>query len=90
MMEFAEGEGMLIGTAFYANTEKGLPWDELFDSRGKYVFHYTSRDAALCHILRTGRLRLGPYAKTNDPRESKDWEFTWITSVPLPRPISLI
>jgi hypothetical protein len=33
------------------------------------LFHYTSRDAALEHILPTGRLRFGRLPRTNDPRE---------------------
>jgi hypothetical protein len=82
MTSLAQGEGMLIETAFYTDAQKGLPWAELFKSRGKYVFHYTKLDTALRHILSAGQLRLGPYAKTNDPRESKDWEFNWITDIP--------
>lgn len=83
MASLASGEGsMLIETGLYTDAEKGLPWAELFESRGKYVFHYTTLDTALRHILSAGRLRLGPYAKTNDPRESKDWEFTWVTEIP--------
>jgi Protein of unknown function (DUF2971) len=82
MVRLAQGHGRLLETAVYTNAEKGLPWDELFNSRGKYVFHYTKLDTALRHILWTGRLRLSPYAKTNDPRESKDWEFTYITEIP--------
>ncbi len=78
----AEGEGRLILRAFYTNNDKGLPWDDLFNSPNKYVCHYTSLDNALRYILGTGRLRLGPYANTNDPRENKDWEFTWITKIP--------
>jgi hypothetical protein len=33
------------------------------------LFHYTSRDAALEHILPSGRLRFGRLPRTNDPRE---------------------
>ena len=33
------------------------------------LFHYTSRDTALEHILPTGRLRFGRLPRTNDPRE---------------------
>jgi Protein of unknown function (DUF2971) len=68
----------LIETGFYTDAEHGPPWRELFESRDKHVFHYTKLDTALRYILATGRLRFGPYARTNDPRESKDWEFTWI------------
>lgn len=67
----------MIEHSFYTNAEKGLPWDDLFNSHNKYIFHYTTLDTALRYILRTRQLRLGPYANTNDPRESKDWEFTW-------------
>jgi hypothetical protein len=82
MTRLAQGKGHLIEYGFYTNAEKGLPWDELFNSHGKYVFHYTTLDTALQHILYGGRLRVGPYANTNDPRESKDWEFTWVTDIP--------
>jgi hypothetical protein len=33
------------------------------------LFHYTSRETALEHILPTGRLRFGRLPRTNDPRE---------------------
>lgn len=36
------------------------------------VFHYTKLETAE-KILTTGRLRLGPYTSTNDPRETKEW-----------------
>jgi hypothetical protein len=39
------------------------------------LFHYTTGSTALEHILRDGRLRLSSYARTNDPREAKDWLF---------------
>src|SRR6185312_13416997 len=35
------------------------------------LFHYTSADIGVFNILAEGRLRLGPYESTNDPRESK-------------------
>lgn len=68
----------IIGTGLYTDAEHGPPWRKLFESRDKYVFHYTTLDVTLRHILATGQLRFGPYARTNDPRENKDWEFTWV------------
>lgn len=37
----------------------------------KELFHYTTKEAALEHILLTGKILLNPLRKTNDPRESK-------------------
>jgi hypothetical protein len=39
---------------------------------GRYLYHYT-RPHTLALILDSGRLRLGSYAGTNDPRERKEW-----------------
>ena len=39
------------------------------------MYHYTSRDTALEHILSTRKIRLGPLSKTNDPRGTKSWTF---------------
>ena len=41
----------------------------------KYLYHYTSADTAITGILKFRTLRLNPYTKTNDPKESKDWLF---------------
>ena len=43
--------------------------------RGDFFFHYTSREAAFDHILPTGRLRLSPYDRVNDPLENQPWRF---------------
>ncbi len=40
----------------------------------QFVYHYTSRDTAVNHILPSGRLRFNPLSKVNDPREAKQWE----------------
>lgn len=40
-----------------------------------YLYHYTSAETAINHILRTKMLRFGAYAKTNDPKETKTWHF---------------
>lgn len=36
------------------------------------LFHYTSRDTALEHILSGDSLRLSPFGKVNDPRDAKE------------------
>jgi Protein of unknown function (DUF2971) len=41
-----------------------------------YLYHYTSARTALDHIFKTKLLRLGPYTKTNDPKETKSWQFS--------------
>lgn len=41
----------------------------------RYVYHYTKLATARDFILKYRNLRLGTFAKTNDPRESKDWRF---------------
>ena len=41
----------------------------------RYVYHYTSLATARDYILKNRTLRLGTFARTNDPRESKDWTF---------------
>jgi len=41
----------------------------------RFVYHYTSADTAITHILPSRKLRLSPYTKTNDPKESKGWQF---------------
>lgn len=39
----------------------------------RYVYHYTTREAALGSILPQRQLRLGLLTWTNDPRESQQW-----------------
>jgi hypothetical protein len=39
------------------------------------LFHYTKRETALEYILPTGRIKLSPFADTNDPVEVKTWGF---------------
>jgi hypothetical protein len=46
------------------------------------LFHYTDREAALEHILPTGRLRFGRLPRTNDPREFGPVWFTIAGFVP--------
>lgn len=41
-----------------------------------YVYHYTSCDTALTHILRNKTLKINPFKNVNDPRESKHWDIS--------------
>jgi len=45
----------------------------------KYVYHYTRATTALDYILRDRTLQLSPYTATNDPKETKTWDFDLIT-----------
>jgi Protein of unknown function (DUF2971) len=40
---------------------------------GRYLFHYTSAETFLAHILPAMRLRMSPMNDVKDPRESKVW-----------------
>lgn len=46
----------------------------------KFVYHYTSAETARDFILKSWKLRLNTLEATNDPRESKAWEFDFWTS----------
>lgn len=39
------------------------------------VFHYTTMQTALEYILPSKELMLGQFGNTNDPKESKEWEY---------------
>ena len=41
----------------------------------RYVYHYTKFATARDFILPSNILRLGHFTKTNDPRESRQWQF---------------
>jgi hypothetical protein len=46
---------------------------EVRDAPGQWLYHYTSLETALAHILPTRLLRLGPFSEMRDPREYKEW-----------------
>lgn len=46
---------------------------EVRDTPGQWLFHYTTLETALVHILPTLRLRLSPFSEMRDPREYKEW-----------------
>lgn len=51
---------------------------------GRYLFHYTSLEVFLGHILPSGRLRMSPFPEVNDPRESKDWTCSLLDDAGVP------
>jgi hypothetical protein len=42
----------------------------------KFLYHYTTIPTSLEYILSTHKLRFNSILHTNDPRETKDWNFT--------------
>jgi hypothetical protein len=48
-------------------------------SADECLYQYRSAETLVKHILPTGSLRMGPFALTNDPRETKDWVFGYGT-----------
>lgn len=41
----------------------------------KYLYHYTSAETALEKIIPASTLKVGAFHNTNDPKESKSWDF---------------
>lgn len=41
----------------------------------RFLYHYTKAPTAVEHILADRKLRFGRYTETNDPKESKNWQF---------------
>lgn len=46
-----------------------------FKDPNVYLYHYTSVKVLVDHILPKNELRVGRYLNTNDPKETKDWQF---------------
>lgn len=46
----------------------------------EFLYHYTSASTALDYILKSRSLRFGKYTSTNDPKETKAWQFCLGTS----------
>lgn len=44
-----------------------------------YAYHYTKASTALDFILKNSALQFSAYTRTNDPKETKTWEFDLIT-----------
>jgi hypothetical protein len=43
--------------------------NEVRETPGEWLYHYTTIETALVHILPTRHLRLGPFSRMRDPRE---------------------
>jgi hypothetical protein len=43
--------------------------------RDRFLFHYTTREAAFAHILPSGELRFSRYMDMRDPLENKHWRI---------------
>lgn len=41
-----------------------------------YLYHYTSTDTALDHILKDGTLKFNSFSEVNDPKERKEWDIS--------------
>jgi hypothetical protein len=48
---------------------------EFFKAAEELLYHYTRPSVAIDHILKNRTLRFGMYTNTNDPKESKTWQF---------------
>jgi hypothetical protein len=48
---------------------------ENLTSTDQFIYHYTSARTALDYILKKRSLRFGSYINTNDPKETKTWQF---------------
>ena len=47
--------------------------NEIRQTPGQWLYHYTTLETALVHILPHRRLRLSPFSRMRDPREYKQW-----------------
>jgi hypothetical protein len=47
--------------------------NEIRETPGEWLYHYTTLETALVYILPTRQLRLSPFSKMRDPREAKEW-----------------
>ena len=68
----------LRNNARVSNETHQLPPDiwYLLQDHERYVYHYTTAPT-LAKILSKGQLRFSRFEDVNDPRESKDWEFSY-------------
>ena len=54
----------------------------LIGDPGSVLFHYTTLDAAVRHILPSGELRMSPFSTMRDPREYQRWRPTAAGYIP--------
>jgi hypothetical protein len=56
------------------------PWYALHD-QSLYVYHYTKSKTLIDHILPTKKLRFSRFQAVDDPRESRDWVFSYLHAI---------
>ena len=49
---------------------------QFFNDKNRFLYHYTSARTAIDYILKDKQLKLGRYFNTNDPKETKTWQFS--------------
>lgn len=49
---------------------------QFFKDQDRFLYHYTSAVTAADYILNNKQLKLGRYINTNDPKETKTWQFS--------------
>jgi hypothetical protein len=49
---------------------------QFFKDQDRFLYHYTSAKTAIDYILKHKQLKLGRYINTNDPKETKTWQFS--------------
>lgn len=49
---------------------------QFFKHQDRLLYHYTSAKTATEYILKDKQLKLGRYINTNDPKETKTWQFS--------------
>jgi hypothetical protein len=49
---------------------------QFFKDQDRFLYHYTSANTAIEYILKNKQLKLGKYINTNDPKETKTWQFS--------------
>lgn len=58
----------------------GVRTTYLRDDPGRWIYHYTKREAAFSSIVPSGRLRLSAYALLGDPLEAREWGLRYTDS----------
>jgi hypothetical protein len=71
----AGGRGQSRQTVGFPHDQSHLLGQLMFrdEDAGRFLFHYTTLEAFVGHILPARRLRFSPFSELNDPRESKEW-----------------
>jgi hypothetical protein len=49
---------------------------QFFKDQDRFLYHYTSAKTAIDYILKDKQFKLGRYINTNDPKETKTWQFS--------------